>query len=233
MSEFDFAYYLDQRQLLLLLSLIDQRPVCGIPSAGVGNHQDWQAVALSLLTDRRLHYQDGDLVMDPQLGRLLLAMKEAKYALAPHGRKVKEFFRILYMGTIVVYAEFFPDGGCRLGRGPMPSLSSLAGAGVLPRYPAPEALAVRLEENKSLQELLSRWETQEISIDDPPARWEEKAHVCGLVERLFPQGGRDRWIWVEDPLAGLVLHQDRNGIQAQFDTQSCRQSLAHTWGMEG
>lgn len=228
MRELDFAYYLDSRQLLLLLSLIDQRPVYGLPAAGGGTVQDWQEVALSLLLQERLRYQGGNLVMDPRLGKLLLVMKDAEQALALYGKGDDGAFEVIYTGAETVCAEFFPDGGCRLGTGPALSVGDLAEAGLLPRYPAPEAL----EPGEGLKERLAWWEARDISMDDPPARWSAQEGVCGVAERLDRRGGRVRWIWAEDSLAGLLLRQDRQGIRAQLDTQSCRRLLAREWGME-
>jgi len=221
-DSFEFAYFLSRQQLLLLLSLIDQRPVAGLPP--VEEKESWQKVSLSLVEDGRLRCEDGRLVMDAGLSELLLAMKDADCVCMLYGNRPQPSAMALYPGRPPVLLEFLPDGKDRLHGTEAAEIERLISTVLMPEYPAPEALLVSLEENEILRECLRRWEARDISIEDPPALWMQIPEVRGVLERWTPEA-RVRWIWVEDEAAGLILCQDSDGVRAALDTASRRELL--------
>ena len=85
MENFEITYYLSGQQLLLLLSLIDQRPVAGLPP--VEAPEDWQKISLSLFEEGRLYFENGQCAMDQELSALLLTMKDAEQICAIYGKR--------------------------------------------------------------------------------------------------------------------------------------------------
>lgn len=226
METFEIAYYLSGQQLLLLLSLIDQRPVAGLPP--IAEPEDWRETSLSLLRDRRLRYEDGRLVMDGDLGGLLLDLKNAERIYALYGGSPA--VRVAYAGEGSVLLELLPEGNCRLRRLEAAELRQLVGE-LAPVRPMPEALEDSLPDDAALRERLSRWEEDAVPPEASPALWQRLEEVRGILEYQL-SGERIRWIWVEDGMAGLLLRQDRRGTRAELDTASRRQSLLRELGLE-
>ena len=221
MDEFEFAYYLNNRQLLLLLSLVDQRPVAGLPP--VEEPVDWPAVSLSLLEDGRLFYRDGQLVMGGELSALLLAVKAARRVRTLHGKGTNPL--TFYEGGRTVMLELLPGGSCRLGEVENSEPRRLTQERLFSRNPLPEALLDTLPEDEDLRARLVRWAHMGLSLEAPPGAWLGLEEVRGVVDLLAPER-RDRWIWVEDAFTGLILHQDRDGTRVELDTPSRRRTLA-------
>ena len=229
MSEFEISYYLDRRQLLLLLSLIDQRPVAGLPSAGEPG--DWKSVSLSLLEDGRLRYEGGRLVMEEGLGGLLLTVKEAERVYAVHGRRPEPPRRVMYDGKRPALLEFLENGEVRLSRTDASEFMELASVVLMPASPMPEALPASLPDGGPLGECLARWRDAPVSPEESSLRWMEFEEVRGVLECLLP-GTWARLVWVEDAAGALLVVQDREGTRAELDTASRRRSLLRRMGLE-
>lgn len=229
MDNFDFAYYLSPQQLLLLLSLIDRRPVAGLPP--VEEKEDWQKVSMSLIEDGRLRCEGGQLVMDAGLSELLLTMKGAECVYMLYGNGQEPDVLALYPGMRPALMEFLPDGKNRLRGVAAAEIGQLVLSRLVPDYPVPEALLTSLPEDAILRECLRRWEAKDISLRDPPSLWLQVPEVRGVLERWTPEA-RVRWIWIEDKAAGLILCQDLDGARAALDTASQRRSLLRKLGLE-
>lgn len=229
MDEFEIAYYLTGQQLLLLLSLIDQRPVAGLPR--VREPEDWKPVALSLLQEGWLRCEGGQLVMDEGLSGLLLTMKEAAGFCAAYGKRPVPTSQVLYAGRRPALVQLLPEGKCRLYRMETGAFRQLAEERLAPYSPMPEELLVTLPDDPELQACLKRWEEQEITLEDPPELWYRLSEVSGVLEYRTPET-HIRWIWVEETASGLLLCQDRNGIHGELDTASRRQALLEGLGLE-
>lgn len=225
MDEFEIAYYLDRRQLLLLLSLIDQRPVAGLPP--VEEPEDWRTVSLSLLEDGRLRCEDGRLVMEEELGGLLLDMKDAGQVWAVYDRR--SWGRVLYQGGRTALLELLPGGKDRLRRAGEGELRQLLEDALTPSSPMPDALLVSLPEDRLLLDCLAGWES--ISPAEGPEHWLALEKVRAVVERRGTEG-LTRWIRIEDDAASLLLRQDGGGIRAELDTASRRRRLPEELGWE-
>lgn len=229
MKEFEISYYLDRRQLLLLLSLIDQRPVAGIPP--VGEPEDWKSVSLSLLEDGRLRYENGRLVMEEGLAGLLLTMKDAERVYAIHGKRPEPLNCVMYQGGPPAFLELLGDGRVRLSQTDVSRFTELAGAALMPGSPMPEALLTVLPDDELLQECLTRWRAVQVSPEDAFIRWMELEEVRGVLECLSPEACT-RLIWVEDVAATLLAVQSREETQVELDTASRRRSLLREMGLE-
>lgn len=234
MDELEYAYYLDEWQLLFLLSLIDQRPVAGIfrNAPKTLERGEWQRVALSLLQDRRLYYEGTQLSMEKGLAALLMAMKNAQRVLSVYSKKGACLVRLIYSGKSTAVVEILEGGGFRLHGAERPVLQWLSAEGILPARMEPEELLSTLDANDALRAQMSRWEAQGIPWDAPAIHWGGLPEVQCVIECVVEQERKERWIWVDDPLAGLVLHQERRGIHADLDTESRRRQLIREWGLE-
>ena len=76
----EYAFFLDELKFLFLLSMLDSRPVVGIPMPDAAQipPETWNQVVLSLVQENRLQYvEHGGLSIHPQLSRLLCCMKDA------------------------------------------------------------------------------------------------------------------------------------------------------------
>jgi len=228
-DSFEIAYYLSRQQLLLLLSLIDGRPVAGLPP--IKELEDWQKVSLSLVEDGRLRCENGKLVMDAGLSELLLTMKNAKSVYTIYGNGTEPGVMTVYPGEPPALLEFLPDGKVRLCGPELGELGQQVSSRLLPEYPMPGALLVSLPEDELLEECLHRWETRDVSLTDPPFFWLQIPEVRGVLEHWMPEE-HTRYIWIEDQAAGIILTQDVNGVQAALDTVHLRQKLLRELGWE-
>lgn len=229
MDEFEIAYYLDRQQLLFLLSLIDRRPVIGLPP--VEETEDWQKVSLTLLRDERLYYQDGRLVMDKNLGVLLLAMKDAQQVCAIYGKYPEPVSNVLYCGKRPVLLELLPDGKLRLRQAKEAELKQLLTEALMPASPMPEALLETLPWDETLRACLAEWERRDIPLTAPVSPWVQMKEVRGVLDCRMPDG-LVRWIWIDDTAAGLIVRQDEHGTGSALDTASQRQTLLRELRLE-
>lgn len=229
MDELEFAYYLDGQQLLLLLSLIDQRPVVGLPE--IGKPENWRQVSLPLLQNGWLSYEGGQLVMDARHSAPLLAMKDAARIYAIYGKRPLTVNLVLYDGAQPALLEFMPDGKFRLHLTEEETLRRIVGEVLICAPPMPEELTLSLPDDVLLRECLEKWRTQGISFTDTPGRWLQLEEVRGVLEIQTPET-QTRWIWIEEDAADIVVRQDRNGIWAWLDTVSQRKRMMRELELE-
>lgn len=229
MDGFEIAYYLEGRQLLLLLSLIDQRPVAGLPP--IEEPEDWGPVALSLLQDRRFRCEGQNLVMDETLSGLLLEMKTAKRICVIYGCGPVPSCGTLYIGGRFVLLEFLPDGKYRLRRTEKTEVRELMEELLMRSAPMPEALEVSLADDAALGACLRRWERRAPGLEETPALWRQFDEVRGVLE-YQTSGTKTRWVWIEDVESGVLLCQDQSGAHAKLDTDSQRRFVLRELGME-
>lgn len=217
MDEWEIAFYLEPQQLLLLLSLVDERPVAGVPEPAADT--DWQAAALSLFREGRLHTEDGQLVADRALAPLLHAMKDAARVYAVCGRTPEPFQALFYLDPRPVRLDILPEKGqCRLCGTRAAALAETLSAALPPPVPAsvsPQEAAVRA--------CCARWEG--LSPEEIARRWQDGEAVRCVLERRAPRAGQMRWLWVAEEPAGIALCQTQKGISACLDTEASRQTL--------
>lgn len=230
MDEFEIAYYLEGQQLLLLLSLIDQKPITGLPQ--IESPKDWGQIALSLLQDARLRCEQDELVMDEALGRLLLDMKAAQCVYAIYSERPVTAGQVLYTGKRSVLLEFMPDGKYRLHQTDTGALRRLLETFPFAKGPVPKVLADTLPDNPAMKERLSDWESQAVTWVDSPMRWLQIGGVRCVLDCQTPEL-QARWIWLEDELTDIVLKQDKQVLRAQLDTDCQRILLLQELGLEG
>lgn len=229
MDGFEIAYYLNGPQLLLLLSLIDQRPVAGLPS--IDEPENWQSVSLSLLQDRRLRFENGQLVMDEDISDLLLAIKNAERIYAVCRKRPEPSVQVLYEGEKTAILELLPDKKTRLRRGEDNALGRLTEELLMPLRPMPDELMDALPDDEIIKGCLDRWTSRRLSPEGDFSLWIQAEEARGVLECLTPET-RTRWIWIEDPAASLILRQDQTNTQAMLDTVSQRKSLLRELGLE-
>lgn len=229
MDEFEMVYYLDSRQVLLLLSLIDQRPVVGFPP--IEEPEDWGPTALSLFQAGRLRCEGESLIMDETLSGLLLTMKDAKQVCAMYGRGPGFSSCTLYINDRFVLLEHLPGGKCRLHQAGEAEIRELLEKGLMCSHPMPEVLQSALEDDEAFEACLRRWEQRAVALEDSPARWRQFEEVRGVLEYQTPET-KVRCVWIEDLIAGIILRQDQNGTHAKLDTVSQRRALLRELEME-
>ncbi|MCI9332985.1 MAG: hypothetical protein HFG05_12600 [Oscillibacter sp.] len=222
MNEFEIAYYLSLQQLLLLLSLIDQRPVVGLPS--IETPDNWQRVAMALLQDERFRFENENLLMDKNLAKLLMVMKDAEDIYAIQSKQPGPGTYVMYAGKSPVLLEILPGRRVRLRQTITAEFKELIEALLMPCCPMPEALLTSFPDDKNLKECFARWQTPQISFSDSPSRWNQIKEARGVLE-YHTLRIHTRWIWVDDTAAGLMLRQDQNGTRAELDTVSHRKAL--------
>jgi hypothetical protein len=228
-NEFEISYYLNQQQLLLLLSLIDQRPVAGLPSIEIPDN--WQSVAMALLQDERLHFENENLLMDKSLAKLLMVMKDAELVYVIYSKQPGPGSYVMYAGESPTLLELLPDGKVRLRHSTIDEFKELMETILIPYHPMPEALLISFSDDEVLKECFARWQTFQISFLDSPSLWTQMEEVRGILEYHAPES-QTRWIWVDDAAAGLILRQDQSGTRAELDTVSHRKSLLRELRLE-
>lgn len=229
MENFEITYYLSGQQLLLLLSLIDQRPVAGLPP--VEAPEDWQKISLSLFEEGRLYFENGQCAMDQELSALLLTMKDAEQICAIYGKRPSPSVQLIYQGKQLTLLELLSDGKNRLRRIEPAEAGQMLMEILMPAYPMPEALLDSLTENQIISSSLSRWESQSASLVDSVPLWMQIPEVVGVLDR-WSQGIQTRWIWIEDMDASLVLFQAQGETRSILDTASYRRALLRELRLE-
>lgn len=229
MNEFEIAYYLTLQQLLLLLSLIDQRPVVGLPS--IETPSNWQGVAMALLQDERLRFENENLLMDKNLAKLLMVMKDAEDIYAIQSKQPGPGTYVMYAGKNSALLEILPGKKVRLRQSITAEFKELIETLLMPCCPMPEALLTSFPDDENLKKCFARWQTPQISFSDSPSRWIRVKEARGVLG-YHALGTQTRWIWVDDTVAGLILRQDQNGTRVELDTVSHRKALLQELRLE-
>lgn len=226
MENIEHAYFLDELQLLLLLSLIDKRPV---PGFSLGDptrlkESDWTQVALTLVRDGQLDVREGRMEIEEQLREMLVEIKNASRILSVcSSAEERAMVRMLYFGQAVTVLE--PDGpsGYRVSRREKLTqewLAEKAGTVYLP-----DELADTMLENPELSRRISEWMESAPGLDVPPAQWVQRKEARVVLD-LYVCGSRAiRWVWLEDPLCPQILRQDEGGSRVLLDTAGQRGAL--------
>lgn len=230
MDEFEIAYYLDGQQLLLLLSLIDQKPVVGLPR--IEEPENWQSVSLSLLQSGWLRYEADQLRMNKELSELLLIMKAADKILAAYLKASAFTSRIFCAGDQLVSLEFLPNKKYRLRQEKKSELRRRVESLLMSSSPMPETLLDTLSDDVFLRPCLDYWEGQPLSLEDVVALWLQFDEVRGVLECQTLKE-KIRWIWIKDRIADVVLRQDLAETRAVLDTVSQQKLLLRELGLEG
>lgn len=215
MDRLEHAYLLQDDELLLLLSLVDELPVMMF-SAGIPERprSHWERTAVAMQRAGLLSSGPTGMEICPELGRLLTGMKQAK-----------QIWTILQPGQVGFLRTLYGDcPGVLLETG---------GKGVRRLSALPVPVTDWCREEEILPELLA---TQEIPESAPSAAclpfsasetaWLTRTEAVAVVTEYTPQGTRrNRWIWLSGFWTGTVVHQTAVGTCAERDTEEERRNI--------
>lgn len=216
------VYLIDRLQLLLMLSLLDDRPVDGFSIGDVSQiHPDvWKQVALSLLLEGRLVNIGGRLAVAPEWETLLLSLKDARRILAIHTAQGKA--KLVYFGNSVAVTEVRGKTEYCIRQIDCVSVQWLTDEAGLPLRMVESSDAERMRKNdKELScSLKTLEENTDFSLETPVSAWKGQT-VLDLYRHHH--GLCNRWVWLENSICTFVLRQDRNGRAAMVDTWEQRE----------
>lgn len=238
MEEFEHAYFMDKFQLILLLSLMDARPVVGFPIGSIASQadgNDWKQVALSLVSGGRMSYQGGRPVIEPELRELLEGVKGARQILALYSRREHAPAETVYLGAQTISIAICGPLEYRVRRLDGLSADWLAEEEILPgRVLDASDAAFLCGPGQDTAQRLAGLEQAALPLDQPPVSWSREAGICAVMD-LHRQDGAllSRWVWLDDPIGMAVLRQDAEGCKAELDTKELREQFVQECRMEG
>ena len=215
MDRLEHAYLLQDDELFLLLSLLDERPVMMF-SAGTPDRprSHWERTAVALQSAGLLSSGPAGMEISPEQGRLLAGMKQAKqiWTILQPGQAGS--LRTLYGGRPGVLLETGCKGGRRLSALPVP-------------------VTDWCREEEILPELLAEQEPPEpappavwLPFSAPETAWLTRTEAVAVVTEYTPQGTRShRWVWPGGFRTGTVVHQTVAGTCAERDTEEERRNI--------
>ena len=228
MKSVERAYYLTGHQLLLLLSLVDDRPLKGFLPAGMADADvnAWKQTALSLVQGGLLVYGQSAPVIDAQLETLLRAMKDSPRQIALYCKE--RMPKILYSGASLTLMQ---EGGYRLSTQEPLSLQLLNEELLLPESFAEGEIAAVLEtEDDETRALCEYWQENAPMPDRSVVEWLTLPQMRCAADVGHPDGSVSRWAWIDDPEAGLLLlRRTMNDCRVYLDTAQRREMLLREW----
>ena len=215
----EYAFFLDELQFLFLLSMLDSRPVVGIPMPDAAQipPETWNQVVLSLVQENRLQYvEHGGLSIHPQLSRLLCCMKDAGTTAVFYVQDVPQA-HLLYFGHEGV-VNVRPHGQTEYRLCQIDAAAWLEE--VLPRR-VPTAEEFPVEGDAMLAEVFAEKVQQALPLEAPPSAWGKTAAAVADIYHQT-EGAVCRWIWPDNPMCTIALKQDAAHCEAAADTQQLR-----------
>jgi len=241
MNALERTYFIDELQLIFLLSLVDERALVGFGATDAGQValDTWEKVAVSLLDEGRLAYdQQMRLTISPELAALLKSAKDARRVLAVYRKQARTPAELIYFG---------PGGPVCLGmHGPSEyrlwrlsewSEQTLAQEALLPRrMPSDADAAVLRELDEPLRVRLAALERDALPWREPVFAWGQYPGVCAALE-LYQSDGTalQRWIWVDgagEGEPGCVLVQTPDRCHAVPDAPEIRRQVVEVCRLE-
>lgn len=222
MEEVEQAYFVDRPQLLLLLSLLDERSVAGFPlDVPNASPEMWKQVALSLLREKRLIYEANRLTVAPAWRAWLQTMKDASEILALYSKRETLSAVLIYRGTPSVAVAEHGTSEYRVWQLDSLDMDDFAELTALPEAPETESSGLEIAHRmKTIAE-------EAVSPTEPMFVWGERQNVRVVAERYRPDGTRiSRWVWLDDPQCGLAaLRQDDADCTVLPDSRKRRETF--------
>lgn len=228
MPEPETAYLLTGEELLLLLSLVDQRPVVAfaLPDATRVPAGRWAQVAVELHRKGLVDYTGAGTVPAAPVAELLIAMKEAGTVCLALSRDAHCKTQALYRGrkqSVLLQGNYWP--GYRLQVWDQPPDCWLESCLGLPERIPDGDLA--LPESHLPDDLA---DLPYPALIDPPSRWGQWEQARVIVD--IYQNGRleQRLLWWQEEAGSVILCQDRSDTHLFLDCRLARDTLnRHLW----
>lgn len=225
MPEPEIAYLLTGEELLLLFSLVDQRPVVAfaLPDPAQVPSERWAQIAVDLHRKGMANYTEAGVVPAASVAELLTAMKDADTVCLALSRDAASKTQALYQSggqAVLLQGNYWP--GYRLETWNAPPAHWLDTCLGLPK---------RVSAHSYNPTEPSPFSTQPYpSLGDPPSCWGqwEQARVILDVYR----GGQlsHRLVWWQETAGCTVLCQSETGIRLFPDCRDTRNTLQrHLW----
>lgn len=233
--QIEHAYFLDDRQLLLLLSLIDDNPVVGfsLEEEAEISLAVWQQTVFSLVKNGYLYYET-EASVSPELVPLLKTMKTASWVALVHSKSAMFPVKLLYPGDKMVIVEQSGLRTCRLRKHQHLSEIWLNDELNLPRCVLSEEETIDLEQtDEDILRCLEKWKQQVIPLNASASEWDSIPEMRVILEfcdenaKVFC-----RWVWLEDSLCWFVIQQTEQTCSVNIETKEQRQRLLKILRME-
>lgn len=255
MVGYEQAYFLDELQLLQLLSCIDNRPVIGFSTADPATIPDavWKQVLFSLIQDGWLQPTESGFLIPAARAELLVTIKEAPSMCSAVFRGSDSPIRNLYWGKPPVAVEMCGNAYYRIyaveQTGPFAWLEEAQG---LPEHPAEENdVPLLFDAFPSLRSRLQTTADTALPLTVPSLAWSDREEVqlvfdlyrydvanvasatSGTSGTRSPDGNTldsspqpaCRWVWMDWLESSVILRQDASGCCAALDTPARRQAI--------
>lgn len=223
MPEPEVIYLLTGEELLLLLSLVDQRPVVAfaLPDSAQIPTERWTQVAVDLYRKGLVNYTDAGMLPAAPVSELLVAMKDAGIVCLALSRNADCKMQALYWSeeqSVLLQGNHWPGYRLQVWES-MPDSWLGTCLGLPERIPdhAPD-----LSESQLAADLVGR---SCPTLTDPPASWGcwEQARV---IVDIYRRGQLERrWVWWQGTAVCTVLCQTESGTHLLPDCQSTRNML--------
>lgn len=223
MPELETAYLLTGEELLLLLSLVDQRPVVAfaLPDPTHIPTGRWAQVAVDLHQDGLIDYVGNGVLPAGPIAEVLAAMKDASTVCLALSRDADRKTQALYQGgqqIVLLQGNYWP--GFRLRTwvtAPAHWLDNCLG---LPKRVPDRGVA--LPESQSALPRLSLTTTS-----SSWGRWEQARVILDVYRRDQME---QRLVWWQNATGYTVLWQNETGTRLLPDCQMTRNALKkHLW----
>ena len=224
MDDLEHAYLLTESELLLLLSLLDSRPVLlfSSPEEGRGEAVKWEQTALSLCRDGLAECGPDGLSAAGGLKRLLLGMKEAGTVWAGAGVRDGGPLQLLLSGTPPVLVKTAP-GVRRLEAFGGTAEQWLDGALGLPGRLLEEKEAEAAMREEGMREALDGCLAGAVPFGRPETEWLRRQEVYAVVTRYRRDGSAvGRWVWMRCGTDTALLRQTPEQESVQLDSRRAR-----------
>ena len=228
MAEPETAYLLTGEELLLLLSLVDQRPVVAfaLPYASRVPAGRWAEVAVELHRKGLVDYTDAGAVPAAPVAELLTAMKDASTACLALSRDAHCKTQALYRSggqSVLLQGNYWP--GYRLQVWDQPPDGWLESClGLAERIPDGDPALPESQLPDDLAGLPCP------ALTDPPSGWGRWEQARVIVDTYQHGQLEQRLVWWQGEAGNTILCQTGSGTRLLLDCRFARDALnRHLW----
>lgn len=222
MYKTEHAYLLQDCQLMLLLSLVDERPVAMFTAQTIEPLTDaqWKQTVLLLHSAGLLEYGVDGVEVSKPLRELLCAMKAPRAIYTAVGKKASSALQTLYSGSRCVLLETSEQGAHRLRE-----LECTAAEWLQNSLGLPSPMATP-DRNMRPEDFLPRAEVFP-PLCTPETSWLHHSDIAAVLTRYGPDGSVQlRRIWYTKQRPAVILLQTHEGADTEFDTEEIRKRIA-------
>lgn len=218
MPELETAYLLTGEELLLLLSLLDKRPVVAfaLPTPAHIPARRWTQAAVDLHQGGLVEYADNGVRPSGPIAEALAAMKDASTVCLALSRDADSKTQALYQAdqkSVLLQGNYWP--GFRLQTGAIPPAYWLDNCLGLPKR-VPVRDHALPEDQPALPSL---------SLETPPSGWGRWEQARVVLDVYAGDHLKQRVVWWKGATGYTVLCQTKNDTRLLPDCQEIRDAL--------